>query len=47
MAKQAGVSNAFTATLGFVPPGNYVLKVNVTNLTTGQVIGTLTTTVKV
>jgi hypothetical protein len=44
---KAGVSNSFTATLASVPPGNYVLKVNVTDLTAGQVIGTLTTTVQV
>jgi len=44
---KAGVKNPFTASLAPLPPGTYVVKVTVTDLTTGQTIGTLTTTVQV
>jgi hypothetical protein len=44
---KAGVSNTFTATLASLPSGTYTIKVTVTDLTSGKVIGTSTSTVQV
>ncbi len=44
---KAGVSNPFTATLASLPSSTYLIKVTVTDLTSGQVIGTSTSQVQV
>jgi len=44
---KAGVGNPFTATFASLPSSTYLIKVTVTDLTSGQVIGTSTSQVQV